>query len=137
MEQKDFNSIGRVTVAKTLFLSKLNHLFISLPTPNKAFLSPSIILFLLSNVRGEVNSQTQPRVYIILAVNGKNVVVNMFGGDFTRKMIKQVVNMFNKQPGYVKKNIINVPIWHKSSITVGNKSFFIIVWYQWLGQINY
>lgn len=58
----------------------------------------------------KVNSQTQPRVDIILAVNGKNVVMNMFGGDFIRKMIEQVVNMFNKRPGYIKKNIVNVPI---------------------------
>lgn len=32
-------SVGRVTVAKTLILPKLNHLFISLSTPNEAFLS--------------------------------------------------------------------------------------------------
>lgn len=89
---------------------------------------------------------------INLAINGKDFVMKMskFEDDFIREMKKQNnfwqdifqsqlqdMNMFNKQPGYVKKNIINVPIWHKSSITVGNTSFFIIVWYQWLGQINY
>lgn len=35
--------------------------------------------------------------------------------------------MFKKQPGYIKKNIINVLIWHNAFITVTNKSFFISV----------
>lgn len=57
---------------------------------------------------------------IVLAINGKYVVMNMleFGGNFIRMMITQnnvfwqdvfqawlqVVNMFNKQPGYIEKN---------------------------------
>lgn len=75
---------------------------------------------------------------IILAINSKYVVMKIleFVDDFIRKMIKQyngfwqddfqswlkVVNMFNKQPSYIKKNITNVPIWHNSCITVANKS---------------
>ena len=83
---------------------------------------------------------------IFFAINGKDITMKMleFGDDFIRKMIKQnnvfwqdvfqswhqVVNMLNKQPGYIKKNIINVPIWHNSCITVANKPFFINVLYQ-------
>lgn len=50
--------------------------------------------------------------------------MSKFEDDFIREMKKQNnfwqdifqsqlqdMNMFNKQPGYVKKNIINVPIW--------------------------
>lgn len=42
----------------------------------------------------------------------------------------QVVNVFNKHPGYIKQNIMNVPIWQKSCVTIANKSLFIDVWYQ-------
>lgn len=75
---------------------------------------------------------------IILAINSKYVVMKIleFVDDFIRKMIKQyngfwqddfqswlkVVNMFNKQPSYIKKNITNVLIWHNSCITVANNS---------------
>lgn len=40
-----------------------------------------------------------------------------------------VVNVFNKHPGYIKQNIINVPIW-QNCVTIVNKSLFIDVWYQ-------
>lgn len=175
--------VGRVTVAKTLILPKLNHLFISLPTPDKAFLSSlntAIFNFIwkskgdkvkrkivtqdytkgglkMLDVHNFVSSlkclwikrltlKHKPWMDIFFAINGKNVTMKMleFGDDFIRKMIKQnnvfwqdvfqswhqVVNMLNKQPGYIKKNIINVPIWHNSCITVANKSFFINVLYQ-------
>lgn len=155
--------VGRVTVAKTLILPKLNHLFISLPTPNEAFLSSlnrAIFKFLwkskVDKVKRQIVTQDytkgglrmldvynfvsslkcswikrltlkpKPWMDIFLEINGKDVAKKMleFGDDFIRKMIKhnnvfwkdvfqswlQVVNMFNKQSSYIKKNIIIVPI---------------------------
>lgn len=53
---------------------------------------------------------------------------NVFWQDVFQLWL-QAVNMFNKQPGYIK-NIISVSIWNKSCITVAIKSFFINVLYQ-------
>ena len=39
--------IGRITVVQTLILSKLNHLFISLPTPTNEILAPLRIKIML------------------------------------------------------------------------------------------
>lgn len=49
MEEENFNSYGRITVVKSMIISKLYHLFISLPNPKQdviSFLIKSLFEFI-------------------------------------------------------------------------------------------
>ena len=59
---RSLTPIGRITVIKSLLLSSFNHLFISLPNPNKKLLKDLMIYF--STLSGQALLESKRQFYV-------------------------------------------------------------------------
>jgi hypothetical protein len=92
-------SIGRATVIKTLLIPKLNHLFISLPTPNRetvSYLCKSIFEFLWRSSVDKVKRSVITQDYLSGGI--KMVDLNNFITSLKYAWIKRLTKSNSHKP---------------------------------------
>ena len=139
--------IGKVTVIKTFFLAKLNHLFLSLPNPNNIWinqLNDILFKFLWSNKPDKINRKTitQEKSQGGLKMMNVDVFINSLKTSWLRRLVKgrdstPWIKLFQLtiNPRLDKISTLG-PEYVKSMKQKTNNKFWLNAFHSWYNVLN-